>query len=323
MLAAALTSRPQPVYVPPAAGPERPPLAEAVDEASAAPAPPPYLAPVVASSLAEAPELQLPIVLLSLEENWYEAPAATSPALTTPDGIEPDGIEPEGIEPERIEPERIELDVATDFPLDLTVEAVAAVEAVAEVEAVEPQREPEPAPSTESLVELAEAVRPDMADEAIRSATEHVRPRDRFVAFECAGRLYGLPLERVAEVERVPHLTAVPGAPQIMCGLINRRGDIVPLIDLRLMLGGSSSDDPHAGRLVMAAPEPGEESLAFLVDRLAGLASIERSEIGPASAGSQDQGSSCLAGRATHRGRELLVLDSSALREETHRCFAI
>jgi purine-binding chemotaxis protein CheW len=48
---------------------------------------------------------------------------------------------------------------------------------------------------------------------------------------------YGLPLSCVQEVVSKPHLTWVPMTPSFINGLMNLRGDIVPVIDLSLLLG--------------------------------------------------------------------------------------
>ena len=185
----------------------------------------------------------------------------------------------------------------------------------------EPVLEPEEAQP--ELAEPGEEIDPRMvAEAAAQSAAARVQ-LDRFVAFECAGRLFGLALDQVSEVERVPHVTAVPGSPAVMCGLINRRGDIVPLIDLRLLLYGTPHDDPGSGRLVMTASRAGEEGLAYLVDGLAGLAALERAKFQKAAKERAESWGACLAGSGVHRGRELLILDPNALREETLRCFEI
>jgi purine-binding chemotaxis protein CheW len=51
------------------------------------------------------------------------------------------------------------------------------------------------------------------------------------------GREYGLPIRDVAEVLRMVAVTPMPEAPAWLCGVINLRGRIIPVIDLRRRLG--------------------------------------------------------------------------------------
>jgi len=220
-----------------------------------------------------------------------------------------------------------EAEVAAAEPVEAT-EAEAAAEPVAEpmVEAApEPTLEPVAAEAAETPAqETEEELQSRLLAEAVVQNAAELAQLARFVAFECAGRQFALALEQVSEVERVPRVTAVPGSPPAMCGLINRRGDIIPLIDLRLLLNGSPHDDPASGRLVMLTPQPGQEGLAYLVDGLTGLAALDRAAVEPPQPATDGESwTACLAGRSTHRGRELLILDPNALREETHRCFEI
>jgi purine-binding chemotaxis protein CheW len=58
-----------------------------------------------------------------------------------------------------------------------------------------------------------------------------------FVVFRLHEGSYGLPLENVSEVVRMVAITSVPRAPEWLLGVINVRGRVVPIIDLRLRLG--------------------------------------------------------------------------------------
>jgi purine-binding chemotaxis protein CheW len=55
-----------------------------------------------------------------------------------------------------------------------------------------------------------------------------------FVAFELDGEQYALPMAAVGEVLRVPDaVTRLPRAPDFVVGMINLRGEVLPIIDLR------------------------------------------------------------------------------------------
>lgn len=67
-------------------------------------------------------------------------------------------------------------------------------------------------------------------------ATEH----HGHLVFSCGGSHYALPAELSSEVVGLPALTAVPGGPRHLLGVFAHRGEVLPVIDLSLLLGGAA-----------------------------------------------------------------------------------
>jgi purine-binding chemotaxis protein CheW len=59
----------------------------------------------------------------------------------------------------------------------------------------------------------------------------------QFMSFSVGDQEYGVELTRVKEVIRVPGITWLPRAPSFVKGIINLRGDVMPIIDLRDRFG--------------------------------------------------------------------------------------
>jgi two-component system chemotaxis response regulator CheV len=55
---------------------------------------------------------------------------------------------------------------------------------------------------------------------------------------------YGLGVEHVLEVAELRNLTAVPGAPRSVLGVINRDGQVIPVVDLATVMGTNSAGRP-------------------------------------------------------------------------------
>lgn len=66
---------------------------------------------------------------------------------------------------------------------------------------------------------------------------ESEEPEVEFLTFRIAGEAYGVAIDRVQEIRSWEAPTRVPNAPNYVAGLINLRGLIVPVIDLRLRFG--------------------------------------------------------------------------------------
>jgi purine-binding chemotaxis protein CheW len=90
-----------------------------------------------------------------------------------------------------------------------------------------------------------------------------------FATFLVAGHYLGIDVLEVQEVLGEQHLTPVPLAPDVVEGLINLRGQIVPAIDMRRVLK-------------LAPPEPGQDRYSVVVRSPHGPVSLQVDEIGDA-----------------------------------------
>lgn len=100
-----------------------------------------------------------------------------------------------------------------------------------------------------------ERVLQEMRDEYWRGIEEggeeaSVETRD-YVVFRLAGERFALPSTVAREVLRMPRLVRVPRVAGHIRGVINLRGQIVAVTDLRPLLGLTAGETPDAGRLIV------------------------------------------------------------------------
>ena len=133
-----------------------------------------------------------------------------------------------------------------------------------------------------------------------------------------AGR-FAAELSAVAEVGRVPTLTRIPGAPEWLRGVANWRGRLLPVLDLRPLLGAQASPPGPSARLVVLALDG--VSAGVVVDAVEGTGGLDGTvEEFPAALA--DRGSLLLAGQVPSEDGPVAVLDIRAvlrLREELPR----
>lgn len=72
--------------------------------------------------------------------------------------------------------------------------------------------------------------------------TEQTVDNLQFVTFQLGGELFGVEVHRTREVLNLIPVTRVPQAPDYMLGVINLRGQVVPVIDMRCKLGMPRAD---------------------------------------------------------------------------------
>jgi purine-binding chemotaxis protein CheW len=126
-------------------------------------------------------------------------------------------------------------------------------------------------------------------------------------------------LDAVAEVGRVPSVTRIPGAPGWLAGVANWRGRLLPVLDLRPLLGAPDSRLGNSARLLVLSLDG--VSAGIVVDSVDGTGALDAAvEEFPAAL--VDRGSFLLAGQVPSADGPIAVLDVHAvlrLREQLPR----
>jgi purine-binding chemotaxis protein CheW len=84
------------------------------------------------------------------------------------------------------------------------------------------------------------------------------------ISFSVGGEEYGIDIRTVKEVIRVGSITPLPKAPSFVKGVINLRGDVIPIIDLRDKFGFEGKLSAETARIIVV--EVGEKSIGMIVD---------------------------------------------------------
>ncbi len=100
------------------------------------------------------------------------------------------------------------------------------------------------------------------------------------LVFEVGEQRYGVLSQDVQEIVRVVTITPLPKAPAIVEGVINLRGAVVPVLDLRARFRLPAKAPELSDQLVIASA--GSRRVAIRVDRTLELLSIDPAEVTPA-----------------------------------------
>jgi len=102
-------------------------------------------------------------------------------------------------------------------------------------------------------------------------------PKEKYLTFFIDDQLFAIQSSRVVEIIRMQPITFMPKLPSFVKGVINLRGKIVPLIDLRIKLGKASMEyDDHTSIVVV---ETSESSVGFIVDMVNDVTDISKNQI--------------------------------------------
>ena len=133
------------------------------------------------------------------------------------------------------------------------------------------------------------------------------------VGFKVGRECYGVPITALHEIVRVPEITAVPDAPDYMEGVINLRGKIVSVIDLRKRLGEKDLIPSRRNR-ILVLEHKGRLS-GLIVDSASEVLKIPGSDVEPPPTEFLEGGLNCVTGLGKYRGRLIVLLDMAKLLE--------
>lgn len=148
--------------------------------------------------------------------------------------------------------------------------------------------------------EIAQGRVDDMADEQL-------------IIFRLGDQEFGLPVGAVDEIARPPaRVTPVPKAPAFIEGVMNLRGHVVPIVDLRRRFGLAAPEPGSQQRVLVLAMAGGKTG--FLVDAVSEVLKVPAGAIAPAPQLSAEQ--MRLIGRVVNleaQGRMILLIDATQL----------
>ncbi|HEY9593910.1 MAG TPA: chemotaxis protein CheW [Spirochaetia bacterium] len=101
----------------------------------------------------------------------------------------------------------------------------------------------------------------------------------QFISFSVGEEEYGLELLRVKEVIRIREITWLPKAPSFVKGIINLRGDVIPIIDLRDKFGLEAKENTAMTRVIVVEVEG--RLMGMVVDSASQVVRIPADQIDP------------------------------------------
>lgn len=101
----------------------------------------------------------------------------------------------------------------------------------------------------------------------------------QFATFYVGDILLGIDIRHVQEINRQLEVTRVPHAPEEVRGVINLRGDVATVIDLRHVLGLPAAEVTRDSRNLIVNYDG--ESIGLLVDRISDILTIDAEQIEP------------------------------------------
>lgn len=133
----------------------------------------------------------------------------------------------------------------------------------------------------------------------------------KYLTFSLAAEEYGVPVLKVREIIKMMAITVVPQVPHYVRGVINLRGKVITVIDLRLKFGFAAQEqtDETAVVVVEVKVPGGKVLMGIVVDSVSDVLNIQPDEIEDTPAFGDRVVTDYLCGMAKVKGRVKILLD--------------
>lgn len=133
----------------------------------------------------------------------------------------------------------------------------------------------------------------------------------KYLTFVLDDRRYAFSIKNVIEIIGIQDITPVPESPSYMKGIINLRGRIIPLIDMRLRF--KKEEIPYNKRTSIIIVRIADVDIGFIVDRVEEVVDISADEISPPPVVTMDSASRYVMAIGKIKGDIILLLDQEKL----------
>ena len=112
------------------------------------------------------------------------------------------------------------------------------------------------------------------------SGSDNTRNSAEFLSFRLGGEEYGIDILKVQEIRGYEQATRMANAPAAVLGVLNLRGVIVPVVDMRLKFG--LTDAPYNAQTVTIVLTLAERVVGMVVDSVSDVVALREEQIRPA-----------------------------------------
>ncbi len=129
----------------------------------------------------------------------------------------------------------------------------------------------------------------------------------QIVGFRVGRETFGLPISLVHEIVRPPEITNVPHAQEYVEGVMNLRGRIVPVIDLRRRFGSAGIENNRKNRVLVVDADG--RAVGLVVDSASEVLKLSDTQIEPPPNVFSDGATNYVTGVAKYQGRLIILVD--------------
>lgn len=136
--------------------------------------------------------------------------------------------------------------------------------------------------------------------------------KKQYIVVKLGTEQYGIDIQYVDNIVRMQRITRVPKAQSFFKGVINLRGEIIPVMCLRRKFGLEHSDYTNATRIIIIKLEA-QSAIGIIVDEVREVVTLSKDEIDKPAYDGKDEKAQYLAGIGKHAGGLISLLNISGV----------
>lgn len=167
------------------------------------------------------------------------------------------------------------------------------------------------APTSDPVSEPPQAAATEETAPAVRAPTKGDGKSSQVVSFRLGEEEYGVDIMTVQEIILFGCITQVPEVPEHVLGVINLRGNVIPILNLRRRFGMQDKPADDATRIVVMNLKG--RTVGVVVDGVSEVLRLTEEEVSPTPQSLTSAGKDYVTGLARRKERLLILLDMARL----------
>ena len=128
----------------------------------------------------------------------------------------------------------------------------------------------------------------------------------QIMTFTCSGDMYAFDIKDITDIIEIPEIIKIPKLPEFLPGVINLRGQVVPVMDFNLRIGKDRQD--YDSKSCIIVTERDKANIGIIVNRVLDVERVSKKEIIP-----YPKQGSVIRGYIEHNGVRTALIDWYAL----------
>lgn len=146
---------------------------------------------------------------------------------------------------------------------------------------------------------------PELGNQA---ATEMIQ----FIVVCLGEEQYGIDIRYIDNIVRMQHITRVPKMPDYLKGVLNLRGEVIPVISMRLKMGLEADEITKNSRIIVIRLEQ-EGNVGFLVDEVKEVVRLSSDDIEKITYNKKEDKANLITAVGKHNGELISLFDLNAI----------
>lgn len=134
----------------------------------------------------------------------------------------------------------------------------------------------------------------------------------QFIVIKLGDEQYGIDIKYIDNIVRMQHITRVPKVDAYLKGVINLRGEVIPVMSLRIKMGLEPDEETKSSRIIILKIEQ-QGTIGVIVDEVKEVVTLENEQIDKIAYDSRDEKDNFLCGVGKYEGGLISLLDLNSV----------